>query len=432
MEEPKDSESVAPSAEKKFQLLLQISEKISGTLDLDEVLNHLIDTARSVVSYDAAGIFVLTQTALPFRDGGSAGLISGIALRGYGRQNPQEDPMLRSGKGIVGHAIRYGETVVVPDVRKDPRYIAGRAQTLSEIAVPITIGARVIGALNLESDRLGNYTENDVAILHFFANAAAASIEKTLLHRELLEKKRVEDQIRIAQEVQAGLLPLEAPRRPGYDIAGINLPTWEISGDYFDYIPYADRSLGIVIADVSGKGIPAALIMATFRAALRTQVRTDLHISHIMERVNSLLWESTGATTFVSAVYGVLDPRSGRFIYANCGHNPPLLLRPGKSPKRLEAGGTALGILDDMEFETGEITLVPGDTLALYTDGVIEVSDENGVEYGMCRLEEDLKAVRGLPSQEMIHSIIDRTRAYSGAKAYSDDFTLVIVKRETP
>ncbi len=143
-----------------------------------------------------------------------------------------------------------------------------------------------------------------------------------------------------------------------------------------------------------------------------------------------MLCESTSDATFVSAVYGVLDPRSGRFVYSNCGHNPPLLLRPGKPTERLETGGTALGIMDDVEFETGEITIAPGDTLAFYTDGVIEVSDENGVEYGLGRLEEDLQEVSGLPSREMIQIIMDRTRAYSGARAYSDDFTLVIVKRQ--
>jgi phosphoserine phosphatase RsbU/P len=430
MKDPRNSESVPLSVERKYQLLLQISEKISGTLDLGEVLNHLIETARSVVSSDAAGIFVLTQAALPLGDGSLNNLISGIASRGFDNLNPREDPMLRSGKGIVGYAIRCGETVVVPDVRKDPRYIAGRARTLSEIAVPITIGGRVIGALNLESDHLNTYSSGDVEILHFFANAAASCIEKTLLHAELLEKKRIENQLRIAREVQAGLLPRDNPRIPGFDIAGMNLPTWEISGDCFDYIPYADGSLGIAIADVSGKGVPAALIMATFRAALRAQVRNGQNISRIVKKVNSLLWESIGDATFVSAVYGVLDPQNGRFIYSNCGHNPPLLIRPGEPSTQLESGGTALGIMNDMEFETGAITIAHGDTLVLYTDGVIEVSSEKGIEYGTPCLEADLRAANNLPAGDMIRSIIERTQAFSCSRAYSDDFTLVIVKRE--
>jgi len=417
------------TSEVKYRLLLQISQKLSGTLELEEVLNHLLDTVRLVVAYDAAGVFVLNRAVHIPGKGPIATLIAGVAIRGFDRHKPEEDPMLRSGEGVVGWVIRTGRSAVIADVRRDTRYVEGRSQTLSEIAVPIVSNQRVIGALNLESDQVGAFTETDVEMLQFFANAAAISIEKAMLHRELLEKKAIERQLEIAREVQAGLLPEAAPQLPGYDIAAINLPTFEIGGDYYDFIPFPNSHLGIVVADVSGKGIPAALIMATFRAAIRTQVRNDFELSHIMASVNLLLTESIGAAGFVTAVYGVFDPAAGTYIYSNCGHNPPIILRADGGTDRLESGGAALGIFAEAGYETAVATVNPGDVLALYTDGVVETSDPAGNEFGCDRLERALRAASGSGAQPMIESVVAETRTFAGTQGYQDDFTLVILKR---
>jgi serine phosphatase RsbU (regulator of sigma subunit) len=417
------------TSETKYRLLLEIAQKISGTLDLEEVLNHLIETVRSVVPYDAAGIFVLNRSALPLRSGDPTNLIAGMATKGFERKPAGRDLMLKAGKGIVGHVINTGESVVAADVRLDPRYIAGRAQTRSEIAVPITINRQVIGALNIESDRPGAFTNADVELLQFFANAAAISIERAMLHQQLLEKKRIESQLEIARKVQASLLPKRPPNLPGYDVAGINLPTWQVGGDYYDYIEFPNSHCGMAIADVSGKGVPAALIMATFRAALRTQVRNDFELYHIMEAVNGLLAESLGSSEFVTAVYGILDPEAGRFIYTNCGHNPPLLLRSSGGSDLLDRGGMVLGVFPESRYEADTVTLDPGDALILYTDGVIEVTDRRDVEFGLERLEATLRTHWSLPAHAMIESVVNATQAYSKADGYSDDFTLLIVKR---
>jgi serine phosphatase RsbU (regulator of sigma subunit) len=338
--------------------------------------------------------------------------------------------MLRSGGGIVGHVIRTGETVVAPDVRRDPRYVVARAATRSEIAVPIVSNAQIIGALNLESDRTDAFAEADAEMLHFFAVAAAIAIEKAILHRQVLDKQRIEHQLRIAREVQTSLLPQAAPEVDGYDIAAVNLPTWEIGGDYYDYIPLPDGRLGMVIADVSGKGVPAALIMATFRAALRAELQREERMVGVFEAINRILVDSSGASRFVTAVYGILDPGCGRFTYVNCGHNPPLLLGSGGGRAALDAGGPALGMVAGAPYASGEVTLEPGDTLALYTDGVVELSDEHDVEYGLDRLEAQLRAGARLPAGDMILSVVDATRAYAGRDGYVDDFTLVVVKRD--
>lgn len=418
------------SAESKYRLLFEISQKISGVLELDEVLDHLIGAADSVVPYDAAGIFVLNRDLQPLRRSGPAFMIAGMAMRGFPPKPRVGDPMLTLGKGIVGRVIRTGQSVVVPDVTKDPHYIVGRPESRSEVAVPIMIRGKVIGALNLESDRVDAYGDSDVDMLRFFANAAAISIEKAILHQQLLEKKRIERQLEIAREVQVSLLPEAPPHYPGYDIAGINLPTWQIGGDYFDWIGLPDGDLGIAIADVSGKGVPSALTMATFRAALRSHVSGAAPIASLLDTVNSFLLQSTGPQEFVTAVYGVLQRRTGRFTYANCGHNPPLLLRSDGSTARLDRGGTVLGIIAGAGFEAVSEVVGPGDILVLFTDGVTEVTDPHGLEYGTERLLQTLRQNAGGSAQEMIDAVTKSTRFFSRADGYEDDFTLVIVKRE--
>jgi sigma-B regulation protein RsbU (phosphoserine phosphatase) len=415
--------------ETKYRLLLEISRKISRTLELQDLLDQILDSVRLAIPYDAGGIFVLHES-VPLAPGPVVNLIGGMAQVGYDEPSRMANQMLRSGGGIVGHVIRTGETVVAPDVRRDPRYVVARAATRSEIAVPIVSNAQIIGALNLESDRTDAFAEADAEMLHFFAVAAAIAIEKAILHRQVLDKQRIEHQLRIAREVQTSLLPQAAPEVDGYDIAAVNLPTWEIGGDYYDYIPLPDGRLGMVIADVSGKGVPAALIMATFRAALRAELQREERMVGVFEAINRILVDSSGASRFVTAVYGILDPGCGRFTYVNCGHNPPLLLGSGGGRAALDAGGPALGMVAGAPYASGEVTLEPGDTLALYTDGVVELSDEHDVEYGLDRLEAQLRAGARLPAGDMILSVVDATRAYAGRDGYVDDFTLVVVKRD--
>ena len=421
--------TVARGSEVQYRLLLEISQQISRTIDLEETLAHLLESLRSVLDYDAAGIFVLNRR-VPADTRFGADMIAGMATVGFERITQRSDPMLRSGKGIVGHVIRTGETVVAPDVSRDPRYIEGRATTRSEIAVPIVSNAEVIGALNLESDSVDAFTAADVEPLEAFAVAAAISIEKAVLHRQVVEKHLIEHQLKIARQVQGSLLPSASPIVEGYDIAGVNLPAWDIGGDYFDYFRLAGGRLGLVIADVSGKGVPAALLMATFRAALRSEVRKNRPIPAIIEDVHGTLLESMDTSHFVSTVYGILEPREGTFSYVNCGHNAPLLLHARGGHDRLEPGRPALGMFGGAPVAPSTVHIDPGDTLLLYTDGVVELTDSSLAEFGDTRLERVLSDAAAGGADEIIASVVDATRAYSGRERYDDDFTLVVVKRQ--
>lgn len=422
--------SASPGADVKYRLLLEISQQISRTIDLQEVLNHLLRVVRSVVACDAAGIFILNRD-VSFGQARGPNMIAGMAAFGFKHLAEGRDPMLRSGKGIIGHVIRSGEIVIAPDVSLDPYYVEGRPETKSEIAVPIVSNGQVIGALNLESDHVGAFSAPDAELLEAFAVAAAISIQKAVLHRQVLEKHQIEQQLKIAREVQTTLLPADAPVLAGYDIAGLNLPAWDIGGDYFDYLSLPEGTLGLVIADVSGKGVPAALLMATFRAALRTEVRKGQPIAAVMREVHDTLAQSMDPSRFVSTVYGVLDPGNGAFTYVNCGHNPPMLVRSDGRCEWLPSGRPALGMFGDQPYETRTAHLGPGDMLLLYTDGVVEPTDARSDEaFGEDRLARVLSESTALPAADIIRVVVDATRAHAGSDRYDDDFTLVIVKRE--
>ena len=379
------------SSEQKYQLMLDISQKVRDTLDLDHILDHLLDAVKSVVDYDAAGIFVLNQDLVHGRHETPPEMIAGISRRGFDVGPPEEDAMLMHGQGITGYVIRNSQSVVVPDVRLDPRYIQGRHEILSEIAVPIILNERAIGALNLESDRLSIYTEDDIEVLQIFADAAAISIEKAMLHKQLLEQELIRKQLETAQEVQSRLLPTRAPILPGYDIAGICIPAYEIGGDYFDYISLSPNRLGLAVADVSGHGIPAALVMTAFRALLRTQARGTLGPVNMANTINRLLPEFTGDNHFVTVVYAILEAPSGNLTYISCGHPPPLLLHADGKDEKFDQHNTALGIFQNLHYADSRAQMAIGDILILYTDGVLELMNPQGEAFGAQRLVQTIR-----------------------------------------
>jgi sigma-B regulation protein RsbU (phosphoserine phosphatase) len=418
-----------PGADLKLRLLQDIIRAVSASFDLDEVLDRLLNTVGSVIPYDAAGIFVLSKAITPVRAPIASHVIAGVAQHGFPDRPWKDDPMLKSGKGIVGDVIRTGTTAIVPDVRRDPRYVEGRAGTLSEIAVPIAVGGKAIGALNLESDRLDTFTGSDAEILEFISSAASIAIERALLNQEILEKRRIENQLEVAREVQASLLPKSPPEIPGFETVAVNIPSIHVSGDYYDYIPLSGGRIGIVVADVAGKGVPAALTMASFCAALRTQLRHDPDLPGAVTAVNAFLVDTLGAAEYVTAFGASLNPEDGHLAYVNCGHNRPLLIRADGPAVELDVGGIILGHDADTEYRAGEARLSRGDLLALYTDGVVEAMDATGEQFGVERLDSLLQAGRARPVEDTAREIIQAARTFTGSEHFDDDVTLLLLRR---
>jgi serine phosphatase RsbU (regulator of sigma subunit) len=418
------------NSEQKYQLLLELSQKVRDTLDLDEILEHLLDSVKTVLAYDAAGIFVLNQDLMLGRHGAPREMIAGISRRGFDPGPPSEDAMLMHGDGITGYVIRNCQSVVVPDVHLDARYVQGRRTTLSEITVPVIRNERAIGALNLESDRRSAYTTDDIEVLQFFADAAAISIQKAVLHKQLLEQELINKQLETAREVQSRLFPHSSPDLSGYDIAGICLPASEIGGDYFDYIPLSRKRLGLAVADVSGHGISSALVMTAFRALLRTKARGRSGPANIVNSINRLLPEFTGNNHFVTVLYAILDSTSGSLTYISCGHPPPLLMHINGEVELLEQHNTALGIFPNSDCVVKQKQMAKGDILALYTDGITELMNQQGEAFGIERLAQALKENQGLASAELVNRVIEATQGFTDYPSFRDDLTLVIVQRE--
>ncbi len=420
------------TTEAKLRLLLDITKKISRSLDVDEVLNLVMDTLGSLIHYDAAGIYIVERGAK--RDGhdtdpGALRGFSTTAVRGYDIAELTE-LHLKVGEGLIGYVAQTGEPIIVQDVSKDKRYINARVETSSEMIAPIISNEEVIGVFDLESDGLDAYTAADLDILLLLASQVAIIIEKAMLHEQRLEKKRLEAQLEIARQVQLELLPARDPELAGFDISAYNFSTEEVSGDYYDFVKIHDDLLGLVIADVSGKGMPAALLMAFLRASIRAALHIGYAPNVSMAKVNYLLWESIQNHQFVTAFYGVLDATNKTLAYANAGHNPPLLLDADGRVRFIERGGIPLGMFRDTRYYEYYLPIEAGQVLALYTDGIVEATNAAGEEYGRDRLAQQVLAGRALSAKELIKLIHADMLAWTDGRGAGDDVTFVIVKAE--
>ncbi|HEY3026240.1 MAG TPA: GAF domain-containing SpoIIE family protein phosphatase [Pyrinomonadaceae bacterium] len=412
----------------KLRMLLDITKRISRSLDLPEVLNLVMDTLDSLIPYDAAGIYILRSAKkVSELDPDDACVFRTEAVRGYDLDELTE-LQLKMGEGIIGHVALNAEPVISPDVRNDPRYINARERTRSEMVAPIISNDEVIGVFDLESDQLNAYSEDDLQVLMMLASQVAIIIEKVMLHEQLIEKKRLEGQLEVARQVQLELLPASDPVLEGFDISAYNFPTEEVSGDYYDWVRIHDDEIGVVVADVSGKGVPAALLMAFLRASLRaaTHIGYSPHIS--MSKVNYLLWESIERNQFVTAFYGLLDASNRTLAYTNAGHNPPLLMDAEGNARFIDRGGVPLGMFRDTRYYEYYLTIEPGQLLLLYTDGVTEANNPDGQEYGTDRLVRALKDSRHLPARALIDFIQHDVLEWTSGLGATDDITFFVIK----
>ncbi|HEU4436756.1 MAG TPA: GAF domain-containing protein, partial [candidate division Zixibacteria bacterium] len=279
------------------ELLYQTGKVLASSLELAEVLEVIMDALKVLIPYDAAGVFLIDKKKQEVEE---------IATRGYD-PSLESDLKLKIGQGLIGWVAKTGQPVIVPDVRQDSRYVNARLETRSEMVVPIVSSDRVIGVFNLESNFPDAFREEDLRLLADFAAQAALSIERAQLFAERVAKRRLEGELAIARQIQQSFFPQRIPEVPGFDLYGANVSSSEVGGDYYDFIPIVENQVGLAVADVSGKGIPAALIMAAFRASLKAEIRNNYAIRTIMAKTNSLMHESIEAGNYVTAFYGVLD-----------------------------------------------------------------------------------------------------------------------------
>ncbi len=299
-----------------------------------------------------------------------------------------------------------------------------------QMVVPMNLQGENRGLMIL-GERLNGqpYAEADFEFLSSLANLAIISLENARLFKEAIEKQKLEDELLIAREIQKGLLPSVLPSIPGIDIAATNISSKQVGGDYYDIIPAPPHRYVIAIGDVSGKGTPAALLMANIQATIRALVPLELSLSELTRRVNDLMSENTGGSKFVTFFWGSLDTEAMTLTYVNAGHNYPYLLRADGSFERLDKGGMILGVMKTtIPYEEATVQLLPGDILFLFTDGVSEAMNRDMQEYGEARIEAALRRLSTETAQCILKRLYEDILAHAGGAQQSDDITMMALK----
>ncbi len=402
----------------EYSLLAEVSADVGKSLTRDEALERILKNLKRVVDYDAAAIFLIDR---------KTDSISSVLHNGYPRA-ASDRIHVKLDEGLVGVVAKTKTGIIVPDVRNHPNYHNIRARTRSELVAPMLLRGNVLGLFNLESDRLDAYSENDLRLLEAFASEAAVAIERAQLYEERKVKLEIEEELRIARTVQEFFIPRKSLISGSFRLAGANFPSLEVSGDYYDFFPSMNRLIAFAIADVAGKGVPASLLMASFRAILRTVAPYTATARQIAVRANQILLDTVRPGDFVTAFIGVLDPDTGEVSYCNAGHNAPIVMATDGSYRLLEVGGPVLGILRDAQYQEGRFRLTD-DVLVCYTDGATEARNATEEEYGEERFIQAVRDNIGLMPYRLCTALYASVRAFTGSAKRYDDTTYLAIRR---
>ncbi len=416
----------APRGDEQSALLALIS-KVGVTLLAPATLDETLAEVAALV-FEAVPA---ERCLIMLRDDKSGGELR--ARVAELRQRKGEVGEIRVSRTIIEEVINQGKSVLTSDALHDPRFMSSTVTfqgIRSVLAVPLGVGKKIFGIIYADSPLAeARFTEDHLMVLTTLSSVAAIRVENARLIEEHLVREHLDHELQLAREIQQRFLPSAPPAVPGYELQGISFPSYEIGGDYYDFIKCSDGRLIIALGDVSGKGTAAALLMSSLHAAVHAQVASCQLLTTTITAVNRYLAENTPANRFVTLFYAELDPPAGTLSFVNAGHNPPLIVHSAGTVETLAPGGIPLGILSETEFREGRARLEPGDALVIYSDGVTETQNPQGVEFGETRLKE--VAVRNLDASAA--GIRDRIEAaltnFAQGTPPVDDITMVIVKR---
>jgi sigma-B regulation protein RsbU (phosphoserine phosphatase) len=300
-----------------------------------------------------------------------------------------------------------------------------------EVIVPVIKENRCRGYIGLGEKIYGvPYSSEELAHLSVLATQVASGLQTIRLMKENLERKLFEEELKIARKIQTQLLPGDPPPLEGFDLCAMTLPSRYVGGDYYDFVRVDDRRLALVVADVSGKGIPASILTATLQAAVRSNVDAQTDPGLMLRRLNGLLYRNTSASEFATLFYCVLDMKTGKLKYANAGHDFPILLN-GDGAESLAEGGIVLGCLDEFDYKSIRHRIPEDGTLVIYTDGLTESESDTGGYFGVDRLRDTLRRHAAKSAKGICDGVIEDVRAFAGSES-QDDLTLVVLKRTVP
>ncbi len=400
-----------------LRALTRIAQSFSSTLDLDELLGKIAAAVRKMIPYDAFSILLL--------DSDQGILRRRFSLRYDERVQLDSIPL---GRGITGAAVEHREPVRVEDTRGDSRYIESTPGIRSEVAVPLLVPDRVVGVMDLESERIGNFTEEHVRLLNLLAPLIANSMENARLYEEISQREqRAAENLRAARHVQSALLLRKPPEIDNLEIATLSRAAQEISGDLYDFFENGGDIDIIAFGDVSGKGAAAALYGALVAGLLRSLAPRRPSPGILMKSLNAALGERKIHATYVTLLLLFWEPQMRILTMSNGGMFPPIICREGKVLKQ-KVEGIPLGLLDDRIYDEVTFSSQPGDVLLLYSDGIYDQVNPEGIEYGRRRLYDIMEQKwRDSPSEIADAVFADVERHMAGA-GITDDQTVVVFK----
>ncbi|MCP3956576.1 MAG: SpoIIE family protein phosphatase [bacterium] len=407
-----------------FPALSEVAAALISDYELDDLGELLLDLVLRVVPAERAALLLRISWG---REEHADGL-KVQATRGF-----EDNAEITISRTIIREVCDNKKAILTLDAQADLRFRKSPSILFegigSIICVPLWNNQEVMGMIYLDTSTPGHsFTKSNLRLSGFIANMAAIKIDNTLLLADRMDKKRIEDQLAVGAEIQRKLLPQNLPAIDGYEISGTSESCFEVGGDYYDFIEKGDGSLAVVIADISGKGIGAALLMAALQASVRALIFSSSSPAELAEQLNRVLLENSTSNRFATMFYAEIDTESHAIEYVNCGHNPVLLAGSGAT-ELLQSTGPVIGLLEDARFGNGLGQLEPGGLMLLYTDGIVELTNEQGEEYGGARLISHLEANRTCGGRRIIQAIRDSMDLFSHSDRLSDDTTLVVIKR---
>ncbi len=402
-----------------------VSEVMTSNIKLDDLLRLILNKLVTTINAERGTIYLVDE---------ERGELWARVLLENGE--PVPEIRLRIGEGIAGHVAATGQILNIADAYADPRFnpqfdqLSG-FRTRSILTAPmINPQQKVIGVVQLLNKKDGPFTFRDERLLTAMAAQAAISIENARLYQQEIQQQLLNRELETAHSIQASFLPDRIPSHAGWDFGAFWCPIRSVAGDFYDFYPLGPGRLGVVIADVSGKGIPAALFMALSVTVLRYGMSLDLPPDQVLRQANEMIISEQRSRMFATTFIGYLSLRSGELRYACGGHNPALWYHAAEGTvDYVTAQGVAVGIFKGADFDLARLRLLPGDVFVLYTDGITEVLNQDEEEFGEERLEKLIQQHHALPAQALAERILDAVSAFAGDQELSDDATLVVIKR---
>lgn len=412
------------TAIEELSVLNEISTAISSTQPLEQIIDLIVRKCVKHLKVEQGAVMLLDEKDQdkPFR----------TMIR---KQDSVSNYLpYRLDAQLTGWMLKNKTPLLINDLEKDPRFsfmVNDQFPIHSLLSVPMNVKGKMIGLLTVFNKKtIIGFSNNDQRLLGIISAQSAQIIENARLYREEQALLHLQEEMRLAYEIQVDLLPKFQPKISGYQIAGKSIPAKDVGGDYFDFIQIDKDRLAFCIADISGKGIPAAILMANLQASLRGQAKLDKSCKDCVSFTNDILYHNTAPNKFATLFYGILNNVTHEITYCNAGHNEPFLFSKDNNITKLSVGGLVTGIMPSYAFDETSIPILPGELLILFSDGVTEAMNINEEEFNEDRLREVILNNRNEPPENLIEIIFKEIQKFCGNTPQMDDITVVIIKRE--